>query len=53
MELFSEIPPEKCGYKTGLKADMAALDMRKYYSEEQEQRYGVIGINIEVIDYVL
>ena len=48
--LFSEIPPEKCGYETGVKADLAALEMRKYYSEDQEQRYGVIGIKVEVIE---
>lgn len=50
IDLFSEIPPEKCGYETGMKADSAALEMRKYYSEDQEQRYGVIGIKVEVID---
>lgn len=50
IDLFSEIPPEKCGYETGVKADSAALEMKKYYSNEQEQRYGVIGIKVERTD---
>lgn len=50
IDLFSEIPLEKCGYGAGVKANSAALEMRKYYSEDEEQRYGVIGIKVEVID---
>ena len=49
-ELFSEIPPEKCGFERDITPKMAGAEMRTYYSEEQEKRFGVLGIEIELID---
>lgn len=48
-DLFELIPPEKCGYNAGTSTREAALGMRRYYSEEKEKEYGVIGISISVI----
>lgn len=49
-DLFKMIPPERCGNEVGTPASEAALGMRKYYSEEQERKHGVLGIGISVID---
>lgn len=50
LELFSEISPERCGSAKGTSAAEAAAGMRKYYSSENEKRYGVLGIKVELID---
>ena len=49
-ELFSEISPERCGNPKGMSIKEAAEGMKKYYTEEQIQLYGVLGIKIEVIN---
>ena len=49
-ELFDVISPEMCGNDAGTLKEEAALGMRKYYSEEQEKKYGVVGIGVSVID---
>ena len=49
-ELFQKIPPENCGFETCTAVDEAAAEMRKYYSEDQENRYGVLGIRIDPAD---
>lgn len=54
-ELFSEISPERCGNEPGTPAENAAEGMRKYYSKEQEEDCGVLGIKVEMyaLDAVL
>lgn len=46
-ELFSEIEPVKCGYEADISIEEAVVGMRKYYSEENEKQYGVLGIKVE------
>lgn len=45
-ELFTVIDPKLCGYAPDTTVDTAIKEMRKYYSEELESSYGVIGIKI-------
>ena len=45
-ELFTVIDPELCGYAQGTTVETAVIEMRKYYSEELESSYGVIGIKL-------
>lgn len=47
-QLYSKLPMEKCGYGKSEKAD--PMDMLKYYSKEEQEKFGVVGIEIEVID---
>lgn len=49
-ELLSEIPPVICGNDPGTSAEEAASGMRAFYSKEQEELYGVLGIKLEVVD---
>lgn len=44
--LYKTLPMHKCGYRVGDKA--SPDDMREYYSLEDEQKYGVLGIEIKV-----
>ena len=49
-DLFEEIPPQRCGCDADISAEAAAAGMRKYYSEQLEYQYGVLGIRMELID---
>ena len=42
-ELFCKISPESAGFESG----EDYIIMREYYSEEDESRYGVVGIEIK------
>ena len=49
-ELYRKLPLMKCGYT---KADIATAkpeDMDLYYTPEQQRKYGVLGIEIKVIN---
>lgn len=47
-ELYSKLPLDKCGY-SNLEAKSAdPNDMRRYYTAEDEAKYGVVGIEIEL-----
>ena len=47
-ELYENLPIFKCGYRAG---DIANPDdMLEYYSREDEEKYGVVGIEIKVIE---
>ena len=46
-DLFREIPPEECGFQSGISAEDAAKSMRDYYSDEDVRANGVLGICIE------
>lgn len=49
-ELFEDIPLEKCGNSSGMAVDDIIMRLRNYYSEEDELRYGVLGIKVELFD---
>lgn len=46
-QLYATLPMEKCGYGTDETTNPS--DMGKYYSVEEQERYGVLGIEFEVI----
>lgn len=48
-DLFATISPDMCGIDVDTIEKKTAL-MRKYYSEEEEKKYGVLGIKVELID---
>ena len=45
-ELYNTLPLNECGY-TDVK-NASYLDMEKYYSKEEQSKYGVVGIKIAV-----
>lgn len=49
-ELLAEIPLEKLGNDTEETPESVAHAMKKYYTDDQIKRYGVLGIGIEIID---
>lgn len=49
-ELFDDIGIEKCGNSKSTSIEDVVRGMRKYYSEEAECQYGVLGIKIELFD---
>ena len=49
-ELYKSLPLTKCGYTADSVRTASPEDMREYYTPEQEKKYGVLGIRIEVID---
>lgn len=48
-ELYRKLPLEKCGYLQEELKSADASDMLKYYSLEEQSKYGVLGIELEVI----
>lgn len=54
-DLFRNIPFKKCGNDSLETPEDMAAGMKKYYSDDQVMRYGVLGIDMELsdIDYVL
>ena len=48
-ELYAALPLDKCGYNAYEIATASPDDMLKYYTKEQIEKYGVVGIEIEVI----
>ena len=48
-ELYKELPLEKCGYSEKELKNADPADMNAYYSVEEQSKYGVIGIEVEVI----
>lgn len=47
-ELYAALPLDKCGYTADELATALPDDMLEYYSKEQIEKYGVVGIEIEV-----
>jgi len=45
-ELYSALPLLQCGYTEEDVADANPADMQAYYSAQQQNRYGVVGIEI-------
>ena len=48
-ELYKLLPLTECGYTADSVRTASPEDMREYYTPEQEKKYGVLGISIEVI----
>ena len=45
-ELYKSLPLLECGYTEKTVADAKPSDMQKYYSLEEQKKYGVVGIEI-------
>ena len=49
VSLFKRISLYDCGFVGEISVNEAAKSMREYYSEEQEKKYGVVGIELSEI----
>lgn len=47
-ELYKTLPLIKCGYTAETVQSANPSDMEKFYSEEQQKKYGVVGIELEI-----
>lgn len=47
-ELYKSLPLMKCGYTSETIQNADYSDMEKYYSEEEQSEYGVVGIEIQL-----
>lgn len=47
--LYKALPLTECGYTAETVGSASPSDMRKYYTPEQEKKYGVLGIKVELI----
>lgn len=47
-ELYAALPLDKCGYAPNEISTASPEDMLEYYSKEQIEKYGVVGIEIEI-----
>ena len=47
-ELYAALPLLKCGYTEDTITNASPDDMNQYYSIEQQSKYGVVGIEIEL-----
>ncbi len=47
-ELYVALPLDKCGYTADELATASPDDMLEYYTKEQIEKYGVVGIEVEV-----
>jgi len=45
-ELYQSLPLLKCGYTEKNISSASPLDMKRYYSSEDEEKFGVVGIEI-------
>ena len=48
-ELYKNLPLLKCGYTEKDIATASPDDMDFYYSKEKQEKYGVVGIEVEVL----
>ena len=48
-QLYATLPPEKLGYGPEEIPSATAADMEKYYSPEEQARWGVVGIALELL----
>lgn len=49
VELYKSLPLLKCGYTESDIATATPDDMNLYYSKERQSKYGVVGIEVEVL----
>jgi len=47
-ELYDALPLLQCGYTANDVAAASYTDMEKYYTVEQQQAYGVVGIELAI-----
>lgn len=48
--LYKSLPLQKCGYSDDEVKTASPDDMLEYYSKEEQQKYGVVGIEIELCE---
>lgn len=48
-ELYDALPLLKCGYTATDINQASPIDMEKYYSKEQQNQFGVVGIEISLL----
>lgn len=51
-ELYEQLPLLKCGYTAETLSKAKPDDMSKYYSSEEEKRFGVVGIGIKKLNCI-
>lgn len=49
-ELYEVLPLDKCGYEKENLAKASYVDMEDYYPRKEQEKYGVIGIEIVLLD---
>ena len=47
-ELYKNLPLEKCGYTPAEIPNASYHDMEEYYPVEKQEKFGVVGIEIEL-----
>lgn len=48
-ELYSELPLLECGYTSDSIVEAASSDMLVYYSKSQQEKYGVVAIEVNLV----
>ena len=48
-KLYAALPLDKCGYRADELATASPSDMEAYYSKEEQNRYGVVAIEVKVV----
>ncbi|WP_314838885.1 ASCH domain-containing protein [Solobacterium moorei] len=48
-ELYEKLPLMECGYTDANVAEASPDDMNQYYSQEEQQKYGVVGIKVALV----
>jgi len=51
-ELYNSLPLLICGYTTENVEKANPADMEQYYSKEEQEKYGVVGIELRLADSV-
>ncbi len=49
-ELYEKLPLDKCGYSGEELPKASCRDMEQYYSKEKQAKYGVVGIEVKLIN---
>ncbi len=49
-DLYGSLPLTKCGYTQGDLLNAKPSDMDEFYSREEQERYGVVGIELSLIN---
>lgn len=49
-ELYEALPLDRCGYLPEELADASPADMDVYYSPDRQAQYGVVGIELQLIE---
>ncbi len=48
-ELYNNLPLLQCGYTDADIATASPADMQRYYSKEEQKKYGVVGIQLTLL----